>query len=85
MSVNVKRLASGQLSLFDTDSQQMIIVEIAGVEKVTAAADPSSAWAVGQGFVASGQAQLLNKKQLASVHQATSYLVMLTGSTEWPP
>ena len=85
MSVNVKRLASGQLSLFDTDSQQMIIVEPAGVATVTAAADPSAAWTAALGLVDSGQAQLLNKKQLASVHQATSYLVMLTGSTEWPP
>lgn len=85
MAVQSKMLASGQLSLFNTTTQQMLIVEAGSVAQVKAAPDGDAAWQLAQGLVASGQAHQLSKPQLTSVHQATSFLVMLTGSNEWPP
>ena len=84
MAVNSKMLASGQLSLYDTDSQQMIIVEPSGVAAVKAAPDPSAGWHVALGLVKGGQAQVLDKRQLTAVHQSTSHLVLLNGG-DWPP
>lgn len=83
-NVVFKKLSGGQVSLYDRDTGQMIIIPAKHVQDL-AKVPESGAWAAATKMVASGQASSFHKHDLKAVQESMSYVVLLNGGGGWPP
>jgi hypothetical protein len=83
-TVVYKKLSDGQVSLFDRDTGQMILVPKKYVKEL-AKVPQSGAWSQANKMVAAGQASSFQKTDLMAVQESMSFVVLLNGGGGWPP
>ena len=83
-TIRHQRLSTGHVALFNTATQELILIEQANAGELAVAA-VANAWGQASLMVGERRAVKLSQADLSALQVATQAVVLLSGTNDWPP